>query len=81
MRVKLLAEMGVEKARDLGQCFLRFWSVRIEFVLGVRHTLKHLQLDSHTSSRNLRCARIVLLRNKSRVPLVKIAGRNPWKSP
>ena len=33
------------------------------------------------AARNFRCVRTVMLRSKSRVPLIRIVGGNPWKSP
>jgi hypothetical protein len=67
----------------------RVISAKASFVSGASGTSYWpWEMHSNTSStastpawRSLRWVRTVLLRNRSRVPLVRIVGGKPWKSP
>ena len=78
---RLSREMLVEEAGDLAERLLGLGRKGIEIVLRVRHALEHLQLGSTPARRSLRWVSTVRLRNRSRVPLVRMAGGKPVKSP
>ena len=53
----------------------------VEIILGVRHALVDLQIGLDAGLAQLAVREHRWLRNRSRVPLVRIAGGKPWKSP
>ena len=77
----LCSEMLPEEVGDLSKGFFRFRNAIIELIVACDWPSKTTSSASTPARRSLRCTRTVLLRSRSRVPVVRIAGGNPCMSP